>query len=138
MKHGCTGRRLNAAGGKLVAALAVACIATTAHADSKKSGEHVYKETCHACHANGVDDAPRFGDKAKWGPLIAEGQAIVTAHGWWGVRKMPPRGARKTSSWKSSRVPRPTWRRRRVATGRTPTTSHETHQARRKRSASRN
>ena len=94
MKRGFDGRRPHAAGGMLVAVLASACLATAAHADSKKSGEKVYKETCHACHATGVDDAPRFGDKAKWEPLIKEGQAIVTAHGWVGVRKMPPRGGK--------------------------------------------
>ena len=94
MKHAFAGRRLHAAGGKLAAVLAAACLATAAHADSRKSGEHVYKETCHTCHANGVDDAPRFGDKSKWGPLIKEGQAIVTAHGWVGVRKMPPKGGK--------------------------------------------
>jgi cytochrome c5 len=92
MRSGTRIRWLNAAGWRLAAGLAAACVAAPAHADSPKSGEHVYKETCIACHGTGVDDAPRLGDKAKWAPLIKEGQHVLTAHGWVGVRKMPPKG----------------------------------------------
>ena len=59
-----------------------------------KSGEQVYKETCSACHGAGVAGAPKFGDKAVWKPLIAEGQAVLTAHAWVGVRAMPAKGGR--------------------------------------------
>lgn len=59
-----------------------------------KSGEQVYREVCMACHATGVADAPKFGDRESWDPLIEEGQAKVTAHGWVGMRGMPPRGGR--------------------------------------------
>jgi cytochrome c5 len=57
-----------------------------------KSGEQVYKEVCMVCHAAGVANAPKFGDKKMWAPLIAEGQAVLTAHAWVGVRGMPARG----------------------------------------------
>ncbi len=57
-----------------------------------KSGEQVYRETCLACHGAGVANAPRVGDKQAWGKLIKEGQAVLTAHGWVGVRAMPPKG----------------------------------------------
>ena len=67
-------------------------LAPAAWAQAPKSGENVYKETCGVCHAAGVANAPKFGDKAAWGPLIAEGQHVVTAHAWVGVRAMPPRG----------------------------------------------
>lgn len=92
MKNKRESRRLRATGWKLAAGFAVACVATAAHADSLKSGEQVYNETCITCHGTGKDDAPKFGDKVKWGPLIQEGQAVPTAHGWVGVRKMPARG----------------------------------------------
>ena len=59
-----------------------------------KTGEAVYKEACFACHANGVANAPRLGDKAKWAPLIKEGQHVLTAHAWVGVRGMPARGGK--------------------------------------------
>jgi hypothetical protein len=35
-----------------------------------------------------------MGDKAKWAPLIAEGQVILTAHGYVGVRAMPAKGGK--------------------------------------------
>ncbi|MBX3666628.1 MAG: cytochrome c5 family protein [Burkholderiales bacterium] len=57
-----------------------------------KPGEQVYREVCMACHAAGVANAPKFGDRKAWAPLIAEGQAVLTAHGWVGVRGMPARG----------------------------------------------
>jgi cytochrome c5 len=59
-----------------------------------KSGAEVYKEVCMVCHATGVANAPRFSDGKAWAPLIKEGQAVVTAHGWVGLRGMPPKGGR--------------------------------------------
>jgi cytochrome c5 len=57
-----------------------------------QSGEGTYKQVCASCHGAGVLNAPKFGDKAKWAPLIAEGQVILTAHAYFGVRAMPPKG----------------------------------------------
>jgi cytochrome c5 len=65
-----------------------------AHAEPK-SGEHVYKEVCFACHATRVEKAPQFGDRKAWAPLIKEGQQVLTAHAWVGVRNMPPRGGKR-------------------------------------------
>jgi cytochrome c5 len=64
----------------------------SALAQGLKTGESVYRETCSVCHATGVAGAPKFGDKAVWKPLIAEGQAVLTAHAWVGVRAMPAKG----------------------------------------------
>jgi len=55
-------------------------------------GENTYKQVCASCHTSGVLNAPKFGDKAKWAPLIAEGQVVLTAHGYVGVRGMPAKG----------------------------------------------
>lgn len=57
-----------------------------------QSGENTYKQVCADCHGTGVLNAPKFGDKAKWAPLIAEGQVELTAHAYFGVRAMPPKG----------------------------------------------
>ena len=57
-----------------------------------KTGEHVYKAVCVACHDTGVAHAPKFGDRDAWKPLIAEGQNVLTGHAWVGVRAMPARG----------------------------------------------
>lgn len=74
-------------------ALALASGATASNAQSA-SGEQVYKEVCSACHADGKDKAPKFGDRKSWAPLIKEGQSKLTADGWIGVRAMPPRGGK--------------------------------------------
>ncbi len=55
-------------------------------------GEGTYRQVCVACHGAGVLNAPKLGDKAKWAPLIAEGQVTLTAHGYVGVRGMPAKG----------------------------------------------
>lgn len=47
-----------------------------------------------ACHGAGVANAPRLGDKKVWAKLIGEGQVILTADGWVGVRGMPPKGGK--------------------------------------------
>jgi cytochrome c5 len=57
-----------------------------------QSGETTYKQVCMSCHGAGVLNAPKLGDKAKWAPLIAEGQVTLTAHGYFGVRAMPAKG----------------------------------------------
>ena len=59
---------------------------------AEKSGKQVYETVCAACHASGVLNAPKFGDKAAWGKLIAKGQQTLTADAMKGVRQMPPRG----------------------------------------------
>jgi cytochrome c5 len=58
------------------------------------NGSQVYQATCAACHTAGVAGAPKLGDRKAWAPLIEEGQAILTAHGYVGVRGMPARGGK--------------------------------------------
>jgi len=63
-------------------------------AQAVKSGEQVYKEVCGVCHNTGVAKAPKLSNKKAWEPLISEGQAVLTAHGWVGVRGMPAKGGK--------------------------------------------
>ena len=79
---------------RLLAILLGAGTSAELFAQDLKSGEQVYKETCSACHANGVEKAPKFGDRQAWEPLIKEGQHVLTAHAWVGVRGMPARGGK--------------------------------------------
>jgi len=72
----------------LAAALAVPT--TVAAAD----GAQVYQSACAVCHTAGVAGAPKLGDRKAWAPLIEEGQAILTAHGYVGVRGMPAKGGK--------------------------------------------
>jgi cytochrome c5 len=63
--------------------------------EKNASGAHIYKEVCAACHNSGVANAPKIGDQIAWKKLIGEGQIIITAHGYVGVRAMPPRGGKE-------------------------------------------
>ena len=81
----------------IMASLAMALAASPASAKNHgthttKTGEQVYQQACVACHATGVASAPKLGDAKAWAPLIAEGQHILTAHAWVGVRAMPAQG----------------------------------------------
>lgn len=44
------------------------------------AGADVYKAQCAACHDAGLVGAPKLGDKAAWGPRLAQGyDALLTA-----------------------------------------------------------
>ncbi|MDR7295998.1 cytochrome c5 [Pelomonas aquatica] len=59
-------------------------------------GKSVFGKTCAMCHAAGVAGAPKPGDKADWGPRIAQGNEVLYKHaleGFTGAKgMMPPRG----------------------------------------------
>jgi len=63
-------------------------------------GKSVFGKTCSLCHAAGVAGAPKPGDKADWGPRIAQGMDILHKHaleGFTGAKgQMPARGAAPT------------------------------------------
>jgi len=79
---------------RLVLACSAALLPLAAAGQGALRGEQVYRETCAACHESGIDKAPKPGDRKAWAPLIKEGQHVLTAHAWVGVRKMPARGGR--------------------------------------------
>ena len=77
----------------------ICCLANAQSAPmALKTGEQIYKQACVACHASGVAKAPKFGDNKAWAPLIAEGQPMLTAHAWVGVRGMPAKGGQSDLS----------------------------------------
>ena len=56
-------------------------------------GKSVYGKTCSMCHATGVAGAPKPGDKADWGPRIAQGKETLYKHaieGYTGSKGMMP------------------------------------------------
>lgn len=59
-------------------------------------GKSVYGKTCALCHAAGVAGAPKPGDKADWGPRIAQGADTLYQHaivGFTGQKgQMPAKG----------------------------------------------
>lgn len=54
------------------------------------AGQKLYDSTCHTCHATGLLDAPKLGDKAAWQPRIAKGKETLYKHSAKGFNKMPP------------------------------------------------
>jgi len=72
---------------------AAAAAPAAAGADLAK-GKSVYNSVCMVCHAAGVANAPKLGDKAKWAPLIAEGMDRLVEIAIKGKGAMPPKGGR--------------------------------------------
>ena len=62
-------------------------------AEENTLGKSVYGKTCAMCHAAGVAGAPKPGDKADWGPRIAQGKDTMYKHaieGFTGAKGMMP------------------------------------------------
>ncbi len=63
-----------------------------------KDGEGLFTQTCSVCHGAGIAGAPKAGDKAAWGPRIAEGKDTLYHHAMAGYQGktgvMPPKGGR--------------------------------------------
>lgn len=55
-------------------------------------GKKIYEATCAACHATGAAGAPKVGDKAAWGPRIAQGVPALINSATNGKNAMPPKG----------------------------------------------
>lgn len=60
-------------------------------------GKAIYDHLCTSCHTGGIAGAPKLGDKAKWGPRIAEGIDVLVKHAIDGYHGpdgnfMPPKG----------------------------------------------
>lgn len=68
-------------------------------------GEEVFNMACMACHGAGVAGAPKYGDKAAWGPRIGKGLETLHKHALEGFQGtagfMPPKGGRADMADKS-------------------------------------
>jgi len=71
-------------------------IIPAANAAGADKGKATYDASCMACHAAGVAGAPKLGDKANWGPRIAQGNDTLYTHAIKGFQgkagMMPPKG----------------------------------------------
>ena len=72
--------------GTLLASLALPAPA------QEKSGADVYETVCSECHGSGKLDAPRLGDRKRWGKLAREGLDDLVPAALRGIRKMPALG----------------------------------------------
>lgn len=61
-------------------------------ADVPTTGEQAFTKVCSACHATGINGAPKIGDHAAWGPRIAQGKETLYKDAIAGKGNMPPKG----------------------------------------------
>lgn len=61
-------------------------------------GKQIYDSTCMACHATGVANAPKLGDKAAWAPRIKQGMDTLLQSALKGKGAMPPKGGNASLS----------------------------------------
>jgi len=62
----------------------------------ERSGEQVYTLVCAACHANGLLNSPKIGDKVAWAARAAGGLEALVASAIAGKGSMPARGGNPT------------------------------------------
>jgi cytochrome c5 len=88
--------------GKDNSALAIVTApAAGAAADVPTTGEQAFTKVCSACHATGVNGAPKIGDHAAWGPRIAQGKETLYKDAIAGKGNMPPKGG---TSWPDATI----------------------------------
>lgn len=75
------------------AAATVAAAATSTAGDANLSAEQLYAP-CGACHAAGVLDAPKYGDKSGWQDRISKGVDALYNSAINGIGAMPAKGGR--------------------------------------------
>jgi cytochrome c5 len=69
----------------------------TAVAGAAGAGEALYKQACVVCHAAGVANAPKLGDKAAWAPRLQQGLPVLVQNVIKGKGAMPPKGGSTAS-----------------------------------------
>jgi cytochrome c5 len=79
-------------------ATAAAPAAATPPAAGAAAVPALYAQSCSVCHAAGVANAPKFGDKAAWAPRLAAGVDGLTASVIKGKGAMPPKGGAMAAS----------------------------------------
>ncbi|MGF6596451.1 cytochrome c5 [Paraburkholderia sp. GAS448] len=69
----------------------------TQSADASQAGKALYTQVCQACHAAGVLNAPKFGDKEAWAPRLKDPMDTVYNYALHGKGAMPPKGGSTAS-----------------------------------------
>jgi len=66
-------------------------------ADASQAGKTLYTQVCQACHAAGVLNAPKYGDKDAWAPRLKEPMDTVYNYALHGKGQMPAKGGSTAS-----------------------------------------
>lgn len=74
----------------LIALVLVA--ACNAEQPAALSGQQAYERACARCHDEGVDDAPRTGDRDAWAGRSMLWEAVLFEHAKKGYLEMPAKG----------------------------------------------
>ena len=61
-------------------------------------GKALYEAACQVCHSGAIPAAPKFADKAAWGPRLGAGVDALTQSVLKGKGAMPPKGMAMTAS----------------------------------------
>jgi cytochrome c5 len=69
----------------------------TQSADASQAGKALYQQVCQACHAAGVLNAPKFGDKEAWAPRLKDPIDTIYNYALHGKGTMPPKGGSNAS-----------------------------------------
>ncbi|MFM0043234.1 c-type cytochrome [Paraburkholderia sediminicola] len=69
----------------------------TQSADASQAGKALYQQVCQACHAAGVLNAPKFGDKEAWAARLKDPIDTVYNYALHGKGAMPPKGGSTAS-----------------------------------------
>lgn len=77
---------------KFLAFALAASSVSVAQAADPSVGEKTYNTACFACHAAGVLNSPKLGDKAAWAPRIKQGKPTLYKHALSGFNQMPAKG----------------------------------------------
>ncbi|WP_345812275.1 c-type cytochrome [Paraburkholderia sp. PREW-6R] len=66
-------------------------------ADASQAGKALYQQVCQACHAAGVLNAPKFGDKEAWAPRLKDPMDVIYNYALHGKGAMPAKGGSNAS-----------------------------------------
>jgi len=80
-----------------IASAPAAAPEATQSADTSQAGKALYQQVCQACHAAGVLNAPKFGDKAAWAPRLKDPMDTIYNYALHGKGAMPPKGGSNAS-----------------------------------------
>jgi cytochrome c5 len=75
-----------------LAALSAPASGAAPAASVPTTGEQAFTQVCSACHATGINGAPKIGDHAAWAPRIAQGKETLYKDAIAGKGNMPPKG----------------------------------------------
>lgn len=63
---------------------------------TERSGQEVVQSVCVTCHGQGINGAPKIGDKKAWSKLASRGLSGLSQSAITGIRNMPPHGGNLT------------------------------------------